>query len=67
MRIQTALDDIVAYVLPGLAVFTERERGSVVQGNEDKTVTEHSICIFRFKAVNGWRLIYHRVSLDDQK
>jgi hypothetical protein len=33
MGIQTVLDDIVAYITPGLVVFTERERGTDTQGD----------------------------------
>jgi hypothetical protein len=70
VQIKTVLDNIVAYVAPGLAVFTEQERGTYTQDNENDAVAKElsgrSICIFRFKAESGWRLIYHRVSLDDQ-
>jgi ketosteroid isomerase-like protein len=66
MRIQTTLDDIVAYVTPELAVFTERERGSHTSGSEREAQPEVSegrtICVFRFIAAQGgWRLVYHRV------
>jgi hypothetical protein len=69
-RIQTVVDDIVAYVTPELVVFTERERGTYTHDGGHETMSElpegRSICIFRFIAKQGgWRLVYHQVSLDD--
>ena len=68
MRIQTVLDDIVAYATPELVVFTERERGTFTHdgGGEDDAKSEVSegrtICVFRFiPQQGGWRLVYHRV------
>jgi ketosteroid isomerase-like protein len=67
VQIKTVLDDIVAYVAPELAVFTERERATSTQDNGATTeeLSGRSICIFRFRAEQGgWRLIYHKVSVD---
>jgi ketosteroid isomerase-like protein len=66
VRVQTMLDDIVAYVTPELVVFTERERGTYTRGSEHEAKSEVSegrtICVFRFIAQQGgWRLVYHRV------
>jgi ketosteroid isomerase-like protein len=70
VRLQTVLEDIVAYVTPDLVVFTARERGTSTHESEPEAMTEHaegrSICIFRSIATyGGWRLVYHHVSLDD--
>ncbi len=70
MRVQTVLEDIVAYVTPELVVFTGRETGSYTHGSERDAVSElpnvDSICIFRYIAEQGgWRQVYHHVSLDD--
>jgi hypothetical protein len=51
-------------------VFTERERGTSTHESEHEAMAEpaegRSICVFRFIAPQGgWRLVYHRVSLDD--
>ncbi len=68
MRIQTVLDDIVAYATPALVVFTQRECGTFTHdgGGEHETKSKVSegrtICVFRFIAPQGgWRLVYHRV------
>jgi SnoaL-like protein len=68
VRVQTVLDDIVAYVTPELVVFTERERGTITHDNDSEheatsEVSEgRTICVFRFIAAQGgWRLVYHRV------
>ena len=66
VRVQTMLDDIVAYVTPELVVFTERERGTYTHDSEHEAKSEVSegrtICVFRFIAQQGgWRLVYHRV------
>lgn len=70
MRIQTVLEDIVAYVTPELVVFTGREHGAYTQGSEHDAMSApvegRSICVFRFVAEQGgWRQVYHHVSLDD--
>lgn len=69
-RIQTVLDDIVAYVTPELAVFTEREHGTQSRNSELDEVQQEldgrSIWIFRFTAGIGWRLIYQEVTRYDQ-
>ncbi len=53
LRVQTVLDDIVAYETPELVVLSELP-------------AIRSICIFRFIAAQGgWRQVYHHVSLDD--
>ncbi|MGZ3679524.1 MAG: YybH family protein, partial [Ktedonobacterales bacterium] len=69
VRVQTVLEDIVAYETPELVVFTERERGTYTRDSEHDAMSElsgSSICIFRFIAEQGgWRLVYHHVSLDD--
>lgn len=73
-RIQTVLEDIVAYATPELVAFTGREHGTYK--GTDTPVSEHepmpglpdvrSICIFRFIAAQGgWRQVYHSVSIDD--
>ena len=69
-RVQTVLEDIVAYVTPDLVVFTGRERGTYAHDSEDEAMSElseiRSICVFRFVAAQGgWRLVYHHVSFDD--
>jgi hypothetical protein len=69
-RVQTVLEDIVAYVTPELVVFTGRERGTYTPDSEHEAMSElpaiRSICIFRFIAEQGgWRQVYHHVSLDD--
>jgi hypothetical protein len=69
-RVQTVLEDIVAYVTPDLVVFTGRERGTYTHDSEHEAMSElseiRSICIFRFIAeLGGWRQVYHHVSLDD--
>ena len=68
VRVNTVLDDIVAYVTPELVVFTERERATVTHDNDgDHEATSEgsegrTICAFRFIAAQGgWRLVYHRV------
>lgn len=70
VRVQTMLEDIVAYVTPDLVVFTGRERGTYTHDSEHEARSElsegRSICIFRFIAAQGgWRQVYHHVSLDD--
>jgi ketosteroid isomerase-like protein len=70
LRVQTVLEDIVAYVTPELVVFTERERGTYTHEGAPEARSDlaegRSICIFRFIAPQGgWRLVYHHVSLDD--
>ena len=70
MRIQTVLEDIVAYVTPELVVFTEREHATYTPDSEhdamSKVAEGRSICVFRFIAEQGgWRLVYHHVSLED--
>jgi hypothetical protein len=69
-RVQTILDDIVAYVTPDLVVFTGREHGTYTHDGEHDAVVElsgiRSICVFRFiTRQGGWRQVYHHVSLDD--
>lgn len=69
-RIQTVVEDIVAYVTPDLVVFTGREHGAYTSGSEKETTAEladvRSICVFRFIAQQGgWRQVYHHVSLPD--
>ena len=72
VRVQTVLEDIVAYVTPELVVFTGRERGTYTPAGdgEHEAMPElsegRSVCIFRFIAAQGgWRQVYHHVSLDD--
>jgi hypothetical protein len=70
LRVQTVLEDIVAYVTPDLVVFTGRERGTYTHDSEHEAMSElpaiRSISIFRFLAEQGgWRQVYHHVSLDD--
>ena len=72
LRIQSALEDIVAYVTPELVVFTGRERGTYTPDGERKPVSElpeirtTCICVFRFVTTQGgWRQVYHHVSIDD--
>lgn len=75
-RIQTVLEDIVAYVTSELVVFTGREYGTYTGTDTRASDSEHqatpelpdvrSICIFRFIAAQGgWRQVYHSVSVDD--
>jgi len=74
-RVQTVLDDIVAYITPDLVVFAGREhstytRDSYTRDSEHDAMVElpeiRSICVFRFIAEQGgWRQVYHHVSLDD--
>ena len=70
MRVQTVLEDIVAYATPELVVFTGSEHGTYTHDSEHEAMSElpeiRSICIFRFIAAQGgWRQVYHHVSLDD--
>src|SRR5215472_7450084 len=72
VRIQSVLEDIVAYVTPELVVFTGRERGTYTRDGEHETTSERPemrttcLCTFRFIAPQGgWRQVYHHVSLDD--
>lgn len=68
VQIRTVLDDIIVYFTPGLAAFTEREQGTYTNEGEHDAATKlsgRSICIFRFIADRGWRLIYHQVTLGD--
>ncbi|MGE5334796.1 MAG: YybH family protein [Nitrososphaerota archaeon] len=70
MRVQTALEDIVAYAAPEMVVFTGREHGAYTPGSGHDAMSElagiRSICVFRFIAEQGgWRLVYHHVSIDD--
>jgi len=73
-RVQTVLEDIVAYVTPELVVFTGREHGTYTPDSEQEGEHEamaelpdvRSICVFRFIAAQGgWRQVYHSVSIDD--
>lgn len=69
-RVQTVLEDIVAYVTPELVVFTGREHGTYTPDSEHEAMSElpnvRSICIFRFiTEQGGWRQVYHSVSIDD--
>jgi hypothetical protein len=70
LRVQTALEEIVAYMTPELVVFIGRERGAYTRDSEREAMTElpdiRSICVFRFIAEQGgWRQVYHSVSFDD--
>jgi hypothetical protein len=74
LRVQTVLEDIVAYATPELIVFTGRERGFYTQESEHDSESDtqpefpevRSICVFRFIVdQGGWRQVYHHVSLDD--
>ena len=70
MRVQTVLEDIVAYVTPELVIFTGRERGTYTPDSTPEALSGlseiRSICIFRFIATQGgWRQVYHHVALDD--
>jgi hypothetical protein len=70
LRVQTVLEDIVAYVTPELVVFTGREQGMYTHDSEPDAMVElsevRSICVFRFIAEQGgWRQVYHHVSLAD--
>jgi hypothetical protein len=69
-RVQTVLEDIVAYATPELAVFTGRERGAYTPDGEQEALSEipgfNSISVFRYIAdQGGWRLVYHSVWLHD--
>ena len=69
-QMQTVLDDIVAYIASGLAVFTMRERATLGQNGEHDGTSDplegRTSCVFRFiTSQGGWRLIYHQVSLSD--
>lgn len=73
-RVQTVLEDIVAYETPEMIVFTGREHGTYTSGSDRDGEHEapadlpdvRSICIFRFIAQQGgWRQVYHSVSLND--
>jgi hypothetical protein len=73
-RVQTVLEDIVAYETPELVVFTGREHGSYTGAStpdsKDQAMAEladvRSICIFRYiTQQGGWRQVYHSVSIDD--
>jgi SnoaL-like domain len=69
-RVQTVVEDIVAYATPELVVFAGRERGAYTPDSEHSAMSElpdvRSICVFRFIAAQGgWRLVYHHVWLDD--
>jgi hypothetical protein len=68
VQIKTVLDDVVAYISPGLSVFTERERATSTKTGEHGAITEElsgrSICVFQYRAEVGWRLIYHKITLD---
>jgi hypothetical protein len=69
-RVQTVVEDIVAYSTPELVVFAGRERGTYTRDSEHEAMSEipdfRSICVFRFIASQGgWRLAYHHVWLDD--
>jgi hypothetical protein len=69
-RVQTVLEDLVAYVTPELVVFTGREHGTYTSDSERTPMSDlaegRSICIFRLIAEQGgWRQVYHHVSLDD--
>jgi hypothetical protein len=70
VRLQTVVEDIVAYVTPNVVVFTGREHGAYTPESERDAMSEltevRSICIFRFIAEQGgWRQVYHHVSLAD--
>jgi SnoaL-like domain len=70
VQMQTVLDEIVAYITPGVVVFTMRERGTVRQHSGHDVTTDllegRTSCVFRFiGSQGGWRLIYHQVSLGD--
>ena len=72
MRVQSVLEDIVAYVTPELVVFAGRERGTYTHDSEHEAMSElpemrtTCICIFRLIATQGgWRQVYHHVALDD--
>jgi hypothetical protein len=71
-RIQSAFEDIVAYVTPELVVFTGRERGSYTRDSapaialEPPEVRTTCICVFRYIAAQGgWRQVYHHVAIGD--
>jgi hypothetical protein len=61
-RIQTVLDDIVAYVTPDLVVFAGREHGTYTDDSERAAMIElsevRSICVFRYiEQQGGWSII----------
>jgi hypothetical protein len=71
-RIQSALEDIVAYVTPELVVFTGRERGSYTRASapaeapQPPEVRTTCVCVFRFIArQGGWRQVYHHVAIGE--
>jgi SnoaL-like domain len=71
-RVQSVLEDIVAYATPELVVFAGRERGTYTHAGEHEATSElpeirtTCICVFRFIATQGgWRQVYHHVALDD--
>jgi SnoaL-like domain len=73
-RVQTVVEDIVAYATPELVAFTGRERVAYTHDSEregehaaqSEIPDFHSICVFRYIAAQGgWRLVYHSVWLDD--
>jgi len=73
-RVQTVLEEIVAYAVPELVVFAGRERGSYSTHDTHDSVHDEmsdlpvirSLCIYRFIAAQGgWRQAYHHVALDD--
>jgi hypothetical protein len=71
-RMQSAFEDIVAYVTPELVVFTGRERGTYTDDSEHDAmpaspeIRTTCICVFRFIAEQGgWRQVYHHVAMDD--
>jgi hypothetical protein len=70
VRVQTVLEDIVAYMTPDLVIFAGREHGTYTHDSAHDALSDlpaiRSICIFRFIATQGgWRQVYHHVSLDD--
>src|SRR5262249_42707337 len=69
-RVQTVLQDIVAYATPTMVIFTGRERGAYMRESDRESEPDsereamndssdfHSICVFRYIATQGgWRLI----------
>ncbi len=66
VRVQVALEDIVAYATPELVVFAGREVGSYEQLGVSEPLAIRTTRIFRFlPAQGGWRQIHHHGSLDD--
>jgi hypothetical protein len=70
LRVQTVLEDIVAYATPEMVVFAGRERGTYTHDSAPEALSDlpaiRSIGIVRFIAPRGgWRLVYHHVSLAD--